>query len=88
MVTINAQRILNATEVGNIEVLRENGMLEILIDQKQVLIVPAAPLPQIQTDANAVHVLSGDILAAVIQADSKEDAKSIASTLEGMLAFR
>jgi len=87
VVTISVKAVLNAIEGGDIEAIRQHGLLKILIDLKPVLIVFESPRPQIRKSigGNTITVLSGDVPVATVQADSADDAEQIASVLADLL---
>ena len=86
MIELTARQILNAIEGGDIESIRDDGVITILIDLKPVLTIPAEPVPQVQkTVGNAVNVLSGEVTVATIEADDEADAVLIAGAMGDIL---
>lgn len=83
---ITARSILNAIEGGDIESIRDDGMLTVLIDRKPALTIPNRPAPKIQvTGEHAVQVLSGDRVDCSIEEEDAFDAKQIADALKFMV---
>ena len=88
MITIPAKTILDAIDSGDIESIRDDGLIVVLIDFKRVLTLPALPTPQVsKSPGNVITVLSGDVIYARIVAESPEDAEAIAATLADLLAM-
>ncbi len=88
MTELTARRILNAIEGGDIESIRDDGVITILIDLKTVLTFPEAPVPLIQkTAGNATTVRSGKVTVATVQADDEREAELIAGAITELLAI-
>lgn len=88
MIELSALEILNAIEGGDIESIRDDGVITILIDLKPVLIVPEVTVPQVKKSVgNMVSVWAGDIPIAAVQADDEADAEEIAGALADLLSI-
>ncbi len=78
-----ARKILNAVEGGDIEAIRQGDSLHLLLALRPVVSVPANPHPEVGvTSTNLVRVISGVSEIDSIQADSAEDARIIAETIQ------
>ena len=88
MVKIPASKILDAVEDADIESIRDDGILAIVIDRELMMAMPALPPPRVsKSPDNVVIVHSGSVFVARIEAGSAEDAEDIAATLDDLLAM-
>lgn len=86
--TIPAPQILSAIKNGDLESIRDNGTITILIHPKPILTLLAEPVPQVRITADdRVQILSGDNIECSIQAADHDDAEEIADAISGVIEF-
>jgi hypothetical protein len=87
--TLTAHQLLNAIDGGDLESIRADGIITVLIDLRPVLTIPVDPMsPKLSIRVLADHsvVISvDDIEHARIQADDADDARQIAGALRDLV---
>jgi hypothetical protein len=68
--TTLGRTIINAVEGGDIEAIRHDGLIQLLIDLKPVLSVPANRKPRLAVADTAVEIPSGDAKAKRIECET------------------
>lgn len=79
---MTAEQLLKAIEGGELECLRDDGVVTLFVDRKPELTMPEAPTPQVTiNEGNSVEILSGEVSVATIEVLTTVEAEIIADAL-------
>lgn len=88
VIELSAQKLLSAFEGGDIELMKEDGKILLLLDLKPILTMLETPVPKVtKWKDNSIVITSGTETVAVIQAESDLDAEEIRASLVDLLAM-
>lgn len=84
---LTAKTILNAIHGGDIESIRKDDKIVVLIDRKPAMRIPADPKPEVRRDGTAVVVTNGAAppYVLLIGAETRDEAVEIFETMAHLI---
>lgn len=88
MIHLSGSEILTALQHGTLESMRDDGVIEVLIEGNPVVTFSESPAPEVsKRSGNSVLILSGNVIIAKIDAETADDADEITLRMKELIQY-